>query len=147
MREEGIVIDTYGEFARVEAERNPSCEGCMSKGTCKPASDSSMIVEAVNLINAKVGDRVNFEIDANVLLKSTFIIYILPVIFLLSGAFIGGELADMLSQSKKKETLSVVGGGIFFIIGIILLMLLNKYFSRKKGYKPVIREILSTGAG
>lgn len=143
MREEGIVIDTYGEFAKVEAKRNPSCEGCMNKGICEPASDSSMIVEAVNLINAKVGDRVNFEIDAGILLKSTFIIYILPVIFLLSGAFIGGELAEILSQSGKKEALSVVGGSIFFIIGIILLILLNKYFSRKKGYKPVIRVILS----
>ena len=95
MREEGVVIDTYGEFAKVEARRSASCEGCASKDTCKPDSNASMIIEVINPVNARVGDRICFEVEAGTLLKSTFVIYLMPVIFILVGAWVGEEISKI----------------------------------------------------
>ena len=142
MREEGVVIDTYGEFAKVEAKRSASCEGCASKDTCKPNSNTSMIIEVINPINARVGDRICFEVEAGVLLKSTFVIYLMPVIFLLIGAWAGGEIAKIYPLFKREEILSVISGSLFFLVSVFILISLNRYFSKNKRYKPMIKEIL-----
>ena len=142
MREEGVVIDTYGEFAKVEARRSASCEGCASKDTCKPNSNTSMIIEVINPINARVGDRICFEVEASALLKSTFVIYLMPVIFLLIGAWAGGEIAKIYPLFKREEILSVISGSIFFLVSVFILISLNRYFSKDKRYKPMIKEIL-----
>ncbi len=142
MREEGIVIDTYGEFAKVEARRSASCEGCASKDTCKPNSNTSMIIEVINPINARVGDRICFEVEASALLKSTFVIYLMPLIFLLIGAWAGGEISKIYPLFKKEEILSVISGSLFFLVSGFILISLNRYFSKNKRYKPMIKEIL-----
>lgn len=143
MREEGIVVETYGELAKVEARRSASCEGCASKDTCKPNSNTSMIIEVINPINARVGDRICFEVEAGVLLKSTFVIYLMPVIFLLIGAWAGGEVAKIYPLFKKEEILPVISGSLFFLTSVFILISLNRYFSKNKRYKPMIKEILS----
>ncbi|MBI3599154.1 MAG: SoxR reducing system RseC family protein [Nitrospinae bacterium] len=142
MREEGIVIETYGEFAKVEAKRSLSCEGCVSKDMCKPGGGSSMIVEALNPVGARAGDRVAFEISRGVLLKSSFILYLMPVIFILTGAWIGGEAASIYFQSSNKEAISAVSAALFFILSIMVVVFLNRYFLKNVKYKPVIKEIL-----
>ena len=142
MREEGVVIDTYGEFAKVEAKRSASCEGCASKDTCKPNSNTSMIIEVINPINARVGDRICFEVEASALLKSTFVIYLMPVIFLLIGAWAGEEIAKIYPLFKREEILSVISGSLFFLVSVFILISLNRYFSKNKRYKPMIKEIL-----
>ena len=142
MREEGVVIDTYGEFAKVEARRSASCEGCASKDTCKPNSNTSMIIEVINPINARVGDRICFEVEASALLKSTFVIYLMPVIFLLIGAWAGGEISKIYPLFKREEILSVISGSLFFLVSVFILISLNRYFSKNKRYKPMIKEIL-----
>lgn len=142
MRENGIVVETYGEFAKVEARRSASCEGCASKDTCKPNSNASMIIEVINPINARVGDRICFEVEAGVLLKSTFVIYLMPVIFLLIGAWAGGEIAQIYPLFKKEEILSVISGSLFFLVSVFILISFNRYFSKNKRYKPMIKEIL-----
>lgn len=142
MKEEGIVIETYGEFAKVEAKRSISCEGCASKDMCKPGSGNSMIVEVLNPLNAKIGKRVSFEIGRDVLLKSSFILYLMPVIFIVIGAWIGGEAASYFPSSNK-EALSAISAAVFFIISILLLILLNRHFAKNARYKPIIKEVLS----
>ena len=140
MREEGVVIDTYGEFAKVEARRSASCEGCASKDTCKPDSNASMIIEVINPVNARVGDRICFEVEAGTLLKSTFVIYLMPVIFILVGAWVGEEISKI--YFKNKDTISAISGGLFFLVSVFISISLNRYFSKNKKYKPTIKEIL-----
>ncbi|MBI4377807.1 MAG: SoxR reducing system RseC family protein [Nitrospinae bacterium] len=142
MEEEGIVIDTSGEFAKVEAKRSSGCEGCTSKDICKPGGNSSMIIEVLNPVHAQAGDRVQFEIGSGVLMKSAFIVYLIPIIFLLTGAWIGGELENTYFQLKDREIVSVLCATIFFIGGVLFLVILNRYFQKNKKYKPVIKEIL-----
>lgn len=144
MREDGIVIEIHGEFAKVEAKRSLACEGCVSKDTCKPDGNSSMVVEVLNPVNARVGDRVNFEISSGVLIKAAFLIYLIPVIFLSIGAWLGRELADMYFQQKNKETVSVISAIISFIMGTMLLIIVNRFYKDNKKYKPVIKEIIYT---
>ncbi len=140
MREEGTVIETYGDFAKVEAKRSLSCEGCASKDMCKPGSDS-MIIEALNPVGAVSGDGVAFEIGKGAFLKSSFILYLMPVIFIVIGAWLGGEAASYF-LSVNKEAISALSAAVFFFLSIIALLFINKYFFKNAEYKPVIKEIL-----
>lgn len=143
MKEEGVVVETHGEFARVEAKRGKSCEGCAAKGACRPGGDDSMIIEALNPIHARTGDRVSFELAPGALLKSTFLLYMMPVIFLVAGAVIGEGAARIYPHWGNKETLSILSGGVFFLISVLALALLNKRLSKNVKLKPVIKDILS----
>ena len=56
MEEVGVVISIDGVMAKVAVPRKSVCEGCTSTA-CKPG-DQSMEIEALNKVNAGVGQKV-----------------------------------------------------------------------------------------
>ena len=141
MKEEGIVVETSDGLARVETQRTSSCGGCGAKSFCKPGSGNSIIVEALNPIHARTGERVRFEITGRVLLQSSFILYILPVLFLVIGAGLGKKLASIF-PAYNQDVCSVLSGVLFLALGIFLLNRIGGYWSRKADLKPVITEVV-----
>lgn len=79
MKEYGIVKDEKGEFCAVAVMRKTACgdgcancAGCMSKGI--------QLCKAKNTVGAKKGDRVIIEGSSSAVLKSAFLVYIVPII-------------------------------------------------------------------
>ena len=83
MREEGIVIKADGKLCQVSVRRKSACgENCAS---CKAACSSrEHICTAKNLVGAEKGDRVILETDSKEVLKSAFLVYILPILAFLT---------------------------------------------------------------
>ena len=89
MRETGIVREVSGDFCKVGVKRSSACgDNC---ATCSAAcKQKEAICTAKNTVGAKVGQRVIIEINTEKVLKSAFLVYILPI-FVLIGVYLAAD--------------------------------------------------------
>ena len=79
MRETGVVKSAGGEFCTCVTKRKSACgENCAS---CKAACSSrEHTFTAKNTAGAKEGDTVIIEMSTGSVLKSAFLVYIIPLL-------------------------------------------------------------------
>ncbi|MBP2033716.1 sigma-E factor negative regulatory protein RseC [Clostridium algifaecis] len=131
----GIVIEVDNDIAKVRTSKHGDCENC---GACPGAAAS--VVNAKNPIGAKPGQHVMFEIEQTNMLKAAFVVYILPIIAILLGVFIGTVLADKIGGNEK--TFQIVGGIVLFVLSLLYVKIFDKSTGKKQSMKPVIKRIL-----
>lgn len=147
--EQGVIIKVTGEKALVRVKRNTMCEGCNSKGACHSlGGGKEMEAEALNIADATEGDRVLLSINPNSVLKIAFLVYLIPVIALVTGALLGEKYASRFSLSPE------TGALLLAILAFTVIMIPIKYFGNKIGardeYTPRIIKVIpsvSTGDG
>lgn len=135
-QQEGIVLEVMnGNLAKVKTSRHNDCENC---GACP--GNSAMVLEALNDIGAKPGQRVAIEVKEINMLKAAFIVYILPLIAVFVGAMIGGNFAERLGS----EVLwwQIAGGIIAFILSVIYIKYFDHAARTDVKMQPVIVRIL-----
>ena len=133
MEEEGRIIKTEGNLARVEIERKSACRTC---GLCSLRGKNTMLAQAENSIGAKAGERVKIEIPSSVILKGALLFYILPLVALILGMVLGIKITNL-------QTGSLILGFSFFILSFILIWLHGKKIKAKNLYRPKITRIIS----
>jgi sigma-E factor negative regulatory protein RseC len=138
--EEGIVQQISATKALILINRSSACAGCHSRSACMPSENKEMTVEAINDINAQVGDRVQVSVPTSSLLKATFLVYFVPVLALITGAITGNNIAPSL---QIDPTLASMLCG-FFAMGAVFGAV--KWFDRgansKTKYWPRVTRIL-----
>ncbi len=141
--EEGIITGTAQTMAWVKTVRSKSCDSCDSKDSCAEGSKSrEMIVQVENSLNAKAGDRVVIGFDAAPMLKLSFMLYIFPVIFLISGAAMGQLWAPAMNMGESPA--SILVGLAFFALSFVVVRLFNNRFADKKEFKPFLVRFART---
>jgi len=139
--EKGIVIKIDSSTAWVKTTKTHACKGCAARGYCNVmGGGNEMEVEAINYAGAKVGEKVVISFETSPLLKATFMLYVLPVLFLMAGAFIGNKMAPFFNFDAS--TLSVITGFLFFGLIIIFLKSKGNKLAKKDEYRPKVIKIL-----
>jgi len=139
--EQGTITKLYENKAWVKVRRSSMCSACNCKSACSTlGGEDIMEAEAINSANAQVGDRVLLKIPGKALWKISFVLYMIPVIFLIAGVIVGMNLAK--SYALEPE----LGGLILGILGCTLSYLIIKFVSRAirndKGYVPEIVKVI-----
>jgi sigma-E factor negative regulatory protein RseC len=142
MKEEGIVVDTIGEIAKVRVERMEVCAGCQA---CFRGRKNLREIFAVNTVGAKVGERVYLEVSSHELLRGAFLIYIFPIILLILGFIIGGLLSALLGLVELRGKISAVVGIVFLFGAFPLIYLHNRFIGKK--FRPQIVQVLNRESG
>jgi positive regulator of sigma E activity len=96
--------------------------------------------EALNTVNAKEGDRVLIKIPATSLFRISFILYMLPVIFLALGIVAGMKLAPGLSMDPQVGAL--VAGILGLGVSAVIIMFFSKQVRNNKDYMPEAIRII-----
>jgi len=145
-REEGIrgevgeVVEVRGNIARVKIEGKKACAHC---GVCTRISDNEMTVEAYADEPVKKGDRVVLSMGNGMILKSAFIVYMVPLIALIAGYYLGKELMGLLNYGGKSELFPALSG--FFLLFLSFMAI--RWFDRRKRddkqYRVSIKKIPS----
>lgn len=140
--EEGIVTKVYSSTAWVKCTKSAACESCSAKGFCDTmgGSDDDMEVEVINAVGAKVDDRVTISFEASSLLKVSFLVYMVPVLFLILGVVIGDKIASIYNYDRS--IFSIVVGFLFLFPAFFFVKVKGKELSKKDAYKPKIIRIL-----
>lgn len=131
---EGIVIEIVDNIAKVKINRHGDCKNC---GACP--GDNALVLDVQNSIGAKVGQKVIFYGKEENMLKAAFIVYIMPLISIAFGVFLGSYFAVKNNQSEK---VFEIGGAI---LGLALSIILIKIYDRsatKNRNIPVINRII-----
>ena len=146
--EEGIVTKTGSGTgtAWVKTTRTDACESCTAKGACNMmGGGNEMEVEAVNKIGAKADDRVVIAFESSSLLKASFLIYLFPVICMVTGALLGQKLS--LKYDLNESLFSAGTAFIFFAAAFLFVRIKGNRMAEKDAYRPRIVKILKYRQG
>ena len=133
--EEGLVIETVGNIARIKAGRHNDCKNC---GACP--GDNDIIVCAKNQKGAIPGQRVVFEVKETSAFMATFVCFVLPLIVGFSGVMLGRLVGQAVHRSSS--AFEIIGGIIGLIIAIGYIKLFDSYVNRNEKSQPSILRIL-----
>lgn len=135
-QQEGIVISAAGDMARVKTSRHNDCENC---GACP--GNAAIVLDARNPLGARPGQQVMIEVQEIGMLKSAFIVYMLPLIALFLGAMAGGYAAERLAHEAL--WFQVGGAGAAFAAAVLYIRYFDKSARSNENMQPVITRILS----
>lgn len=142
IEEYGTVIELKQDWvAVVKCGRNSACDHCPSSGACKMGDDSeTMLVDAYNAIGAQNGDLVKIATSTKHFLQSSFMLYIVPIIGLLIGAFTGQVIAEKSGWEIEPSLLSALMA-VFFLISTFLGIRITTRKLKREVFMPRIVEI------
>lgn len=130
MEQVGFVRKLYEGKMELEVRR-PSAWGGGCKDCGSSCDEIPHIVVIQNDLNAQVGDFVELKAQVSNLLKYTFILYMIPFMFLIAGVVIGNYLFRN-SSTDSRELLSFASGLVSVAISMILLKVLDKKEEKKE---------------
>jgi sigma-E factor negative regulatory protein RseC len=99
-----------------------------------------MEVEAINDAGAKVGQNVVISFDTTPLLKATFLLYVVPILFLMIGAVIGDQMAPHFNFNVS--TFSLITGLLFFGLAIMFVKSKGNKMAKKDKYRPKVIKVI-----
>ena len=137
----GIVVESDGEWAMVATQRRDACGGCTPGHHCSACLPTARNLSKVrNTVGAGGGDQVMVSLDTGDLWKGAAILYLLPVAGLMLGAAAGHGLGlyFKIGESLLSVIFSLIGLGF----GFVILTLVSKHAATKGRFIPKIIKIL-----
>jgi positive regulator of sigma E activity len=108
--EQGIVIEIRGDKILVETGTASLCGGCSASHSCAMSPDGlSRRLWMDNDRGARVGDGVTFEIAEKAVVAAAAVVYLLPVLMLVSGTVLGASAGGRFDLGGD---LPLIAGGI-----------------------------------
>lgn len=140
MQEVAQVTEIKGNKAKVEFARSAACEKC---GICYLAESGKMILEVRNLAQAKPGDKVVVELASPAVLKASFIVYIIPVIFLIVGYALGSWLASFWVRANS-QTVGIIFAFMFLGLSLWVVNVIDRQARKSREFEPAIVKVVKS---
>lgn len=86
MKQYGTVIETDGDIAKVECERQSACDMCENSENCTEKC-KKVYATALNCVGADVGDLVEIETDTKKVLYNAFLVFMVPIFVAVAAYF------------------------------------------------------------
>ncbi|MBI5552490.1 MAG: SoxR reducing system RseC family protein [Desulfobacterales bacterium] len=143
----GIIRENHSEgWAIVVTDRKGACEGCHPGGGCHAClSGAKLESRAANPIKAQAGDVVKISLPTSDLLKGAFILYLMPVAFLIVAALLGERFAGWAGLSET--TGAVLTGVVGLASGVGLVMFLDRTRYVRQHMIPTITAVMTPALG
>lgn len=135
----GTVVGIQKDYATVEFSRSEACNTCKLKAFCFQKGGDATMLTMKNILGAKVGDHIKFEISPQVRVLSSFLVFILPVIFMIGSYFL------FKSAFGFSENLSILLSLISIAVAFVLVKFIDKQISKKSLIQPKMVAIFSPG--
>jgi len=140
-KEEGIVLRTGAGTAWVKTTKSDACDSCEAKDACSMlggGKDSE--IEAINKIGAEADDMVVIGFESSSLFKASFLLYILPIVFMIAGALTGQKFS--LKYGVDETLFSAGAAFLAFAAAFLLVRVLGNRMAQKDAYKAKIIKII-----
>lgn len=132
MEEHGVVVQKKQSIAVIRAERTTSCDSCASKKSCHSGATSGgeILIEAEDMVGAKVGDRVVFSVSAGSVLKAGVLVYLVPVLSFIAGVVLGQAFLTGLIPGYNADLVAGATGLAFLALAFLGLKGYGKFSER-----------------
>ncbi len=142
IEEEGIVVESSGDIAKVAILKKSACESCAAAGVCHPGQGDQDFLEASNPLGAKKGQKVKVVVAPQLYLKASLILYGIPMVALVGGAITAKNLAVRYGAEANSDLWAFIAGMACMVVSFVFIRMYNKKVEKTREYKPVIVEIL-----
>ncbi len=119
-------------------------EACGRCGACHPASEGRVCIEAVSMAGVKAGDTVEIEISTGGVVATSFIVYLLPVFFLIAGYVLGSLLAGLLLVGISDETGGIAGAILLCAVSFWVVRWYDRDVRKRGALRAKVVRILPT---
>ncbi|HDL18765.1 MAG TPA: hypothetical protein ENH29_06905 [Bacteroidetes bacterium] len=137
MEDIGKVKKIENNRIEVEIDPNDLCGSCANKATCRIETENgkrTLLVQSET--DVKEGDMVQINVSEGNAIISAFLVFIVPLIFLGIGYFVGA------AWSRGWGILSAFLGLGF---GLLVVRLVDRWIGDKQSFQPRITKILDEG--
>lgn len=134
MDRNGIVIEEMGSYLKLRLMRHTACGSC---GACHLGDEQKDItLIAKNDANAHKGDLVEVEMATNGVLSAAFIMYVIPLVGLLTGLLAGNSLFG------GNDLITAFSGLVVMSIAFLIIKLNDKKFLKNDKYIAHVIRII-----
>jgi sigma-E factor negative regulatory protein RseC len=141
MREQGVVTRVIPpDVVEVSLQASQACGRC---GACHPASEGRVGIEAVTVSGVKTGDAVEIEISTGGVVATSFVVYLLPVFFLIAGYILGSMLAGFFAIGISGETGGIGGAILLFAISFGIIRWYDRDVRRRGTLRARVTRIIT----
>jgi len=136
-----IVVHIKGTEALVEAIGEGGCGQCNSETGCGSSKLSQLFCSKPrqftvnNEAKAAVGDEVQITLQDGVLLRSSLLIYVLPLVLLLAGGMLGSNWSN---DTAGKDGFAAIGS----LLGLVGGFVLAKWVSKRVRVMAVAQPLI-----
>ncbi len=147
IEEQARVVSVDEQYVWVETQRQSSCGHCSVKDGCGTQVLSKILgnkytrVRCLNSLDARVGEDVIIGIEESALLTGSFLLYILPLIFMI----VSGALAVTISRFLWPDFIDLFSVAASFS-GLFMGLFFSRHYvqsaANQKNYEPVVIKII-----
>ncbi len=141
MEETGTVIEVREDTVLIRTEKKSACESCASRELCHSVTEKDVILEALNPVGAKKGDRVVFAVGATTLVKAGLLVYLFPLAGFIAGVVVGQFMGDALPAVDKDILSAFLGFGLMALV-FVGVNLYSRRREKLKEYMPQVTRIV-----
>ena len=140
MKETGVVIELVDSRAKIAMSQTSACKNC---NLCLNHENTAMVTEAWNNAGAKVGDQVCISVPDRGRIAGAFILFVVPVLALLSGLVLGLWAAGQLGLRQHSSLGAGISAFIFLIPSFFLIRWYDKRLALRYALEVKIVDIVS----
>ena len=133
--EYGTVLRSSHDRVTLQMEASEQCTTCSAKDACVTLGEET--VRQLELPTTKKlckGDRVTVGYEPGSRIASAFIVFILPILFLIIGYFTGMQIFGT-------EGKSILTAFVVFILSFAIVRLFGRILEKRKSFQPVIVHV------
>jgi sigma-E factor negative regulatory protein RseC len=143
MRERGVVTRIIPpDVIEVSLQASEACGRC---GACHPGAEGRVCIEAVGGSGVKTGDAVEIEISTGGVVATSFVVYLLPVVFLIAGYIFGSTMAGFFSIRISGETGGIAGALFLLTASFWVVRWYDRHVRRRGTLRARVIRILPEG--
>lgn len=126
MKKFGVITEKLDNYAMVMVGNSATCGNCgcsaLTRKNGKIEDSNHQFVKVKNTINAEIGDPVNIEFQTTKMLKTSAMLYLLPLVMLIVGIVFG----HTIQGNTPNDILSFVSGMVFLVFSFIVISKFDK---------------------
>jgi sigma-E factor negative regulatory protein RseC len=144
--EQGKIVSIENDYVFVEVIQQSSCQACSASKACGTKVLKSLFQTNRHYLKLDyshlgaeplLGQQVEIEINEAALLKSSLLVYVIPLLSLVSFAIV-------FDNMFHSELLSMLGGFVGFMAGLLVARFYALFHARSDQFQPRLSRLLST---
>lgn len=143
MRERGIVTRLIPpDGVEVSLQASEACGRC---GACHPDTKGRVCIEATTIPGAKTGDAVEIEISTGGVVTTSFVVYLLPIVFLITGYIFGSAWVGFFAIRISGETGGIAGAILWFAASLWVVRWYDRDVRRRGTLRARVTRVMPEG--
>ena len=133
----GTVVDIQNGLAIVKYSRSDACNTCKLKAFCFQKGGDVTTLTMKNELNVKLGDKIQFEISPQIRILSSFLVFILPIIFMIGSYFL------CKSAIRLSESISIIVSLVSIAVAFIVVKIIDGQIKKNAMIQPKMVAVVS----